>query len=141
MTIISLIFVYWCHFHRDLLVCIRFDERGGQWSGSFLPDCLGDAQVKVRNHVSGALDMVRVEIQNANMLINETKDVGASTGNSGTYLILLSDDDSGFMPYRIDNFSMEVTKVLENLSDDDAVFYFFSSILCPLKMWILYMRR
>lgn len=26
----------------------------------------------------------------------------------GTNLILLSDDDTGFMPYRIDNFSKEV---------------------------------
>ncbi|CAA7410691.1 unnamed protein product [Spirodela intermedia] len=105
--------LHWTDTTRDLLICIRFDERGGQWSGSFLPDCLGDAQVKVRNHVSGALDMVRVEIQNANMLINETKDVGVSTGNSGTYLILLSDDDSGFMPYRIDNFSMESLRIYQ----------------------------
>ena len=67
--------------------------------------------MKVRNHISGALDMVLVGIQHAGMLANQKKHVNLSNGNSGTYLILLSDDDSGFVPYRIDNFSMEVPSV------------------------------
>uniref|UniRef100_A0A1D1Z4D3 Putative vacuolar protein sorting-associated protein 13A n=1 Tax=Anthurium amnicola TaxID=1678845 RepID=A0A1D1Z4D3_9ARAE len=106
--------LHWSDRTRDLLVSIRFDERGGQWSGSFLPDCLGDAQVKVRNYASGALDMVRVEIQNAGLSVNEEKVIGASNGTCGTYLILLSDDDSGFMPYRIDNFSMESLRIYQH---------------------------
>lgn len=94
--------------HRELLVSVRFNEPGWQWSGCFLPDHLGDTQVKMRNYVSGAVNMIRVEVQNADFSIQEEKIVGSVHGNSGTNLILLSDDDTGFMPYRIDNFSKEV---------------------------------
>lgn len=62
----------------------------------------------MRNYVSGAVNMIRVEVQNADISIQEEKIVGSVHGNSGTNLILLSDDDTGFMPYRIDNFSKEV---------------------------------
>ncbi|XP_078445725.1 vacuolar protein sorting-associated protein, putative (DUF1162) isoform X2 [Wolffia australiana] len=105
--------LHWTDRTRDLMLSVRFDERGGQWSGSFLPDSLGDTQVKLRNHVSGALDLIRVEIQNAGLLVNKGTDLDSSDGNSGTYLILLSDDDSGFMPYRIDNFSMERLRIYQ----------------------------
>ncbi|KAF5931314.1 hypothetical protein HYC85_032187 [Camellia sinensis] len=47
------------HFHpstRELLVSIRFNEPGWQWSGCFLPDHLSDTQVKMHNHVSGAVN-------------------------------------------------------------------------------------
>ena len=46
--------------HRELLVSIRFNEPRWQWSGWFLPDHLGDTQVKMQNHVSGAVSMIRV---------------------------------------------------------------------------------
>lgn len=52
--------------------------------------------------------MIRVEVQNADVSIRDEKIVGSLNGNSGTNLILLSDDDTGYMPYRIDNFSKEV---------------------------------
>lgn len=52
--------------------------------------------------------MVRVEVQNADMSISKEDMIKNSSGHSMTHLILLSDDDTGFMPYRIDNFSMEV---------------------------------
>lgn len=100
-------------FFRELLISLRFNESGGQWSGGFLPDTLGDAQVKMRNYVTGAIDMVRVEIQNADMLAMNEETFGHSNDTSGTQLILLSHDDTGFMPYRIDNFSMEVNYWLE----------------------------
>lgn len=93
---------------RELLVSMRFNEPGWQWSGSFLPDHLCDSQLKMHNYVSGALNLVRVEVQNADVSIGDEKIVGSSSGNSGTHLILLSDDNTGFMPYRVDNFSMEV---------------------------------
>lgn len=62
----------------------------------------------MRNYVSGRLSMIRVEMQNADVSIRDEKIVGSLNGNSGTNLILLSDDDTGYMPYRIDNFSKEV---------------------------------
>jgi len=93
---------------RELLVSICFDEPGWEWSGSFLPDHLGDTQVKMRNN-AGVLRMIRVEVQNANVSVKDEKIIGSLHGNSGTNLILLSDDDTGFMPYRIDNFSKEVS--------------------------------
>ncbi|KAI7980704.1 Serine/threonine-protein kinase fray2 [Camellia lanceoleosa] len=43
--------------HRELLVSIRFNEPGWQWSGCFLPDHLGDTQVKMQDHVSGAVKL------------------------------------------------------------------------------------
>lgn len=87
---------------------IRFNEPGWQWSGCFLPDYLGDTQLKMRNYISGAICMIRVEVQNADVSIQDEKVFGSHHGNSGTNLVLLSDDDTGFMPYRIDNFSKEV---------------------------------
>ena len=89
---------------RELLVSVRFDGPGWQWSGSFFPDHLGDAQLKMRNSASGVSYMVRVEVQNADLDVHSKK-------FSGTVLILLSDDKTGFVPYRIDNFSMEVTSL------------------------------
>ncbi|THG06671.1 hypothetical protein TEA_005294 [Camellia sinensis var. sinensis] len=103
----------WTDRTRELLVSIRFNEPGWQWSGCFLPDHLGDTQVKMRNHVSGAVSMIRVEVQNADVSIQDEKIVGSLRGNSGTNLIMLSDDDTGFMPYRIDNFSMERVRVYQ----------------------------
>ncbi|KAK6918056.1 Vacuolar protein sorting-associated protein 13, DH-like domain [Dillenia turbinata] len=105
--------LHWTDTTRELLVSIRFNVPGWQWSGSFLPDHLGDTQVKMRNYVSGALNMVRVEVQNADMSPKDEKLVGSPHGNSGTHLILLSDDNTGFMPYRIDNFSKERLRVYQ----------------------------
>ncbi|XP_008812811.3 uncharacterized protein LOC103723626 isoform X2 [Phoenix dactylifera] len=105
--------LHWSDTTRELLVSIRFGEPGWQWSGSFLPDCLGDAQVKMRNYVSGASNMVRVEVQNADLAISDENLIKNSNRNNGTQLILLSDDKTGFMPYRIDNFSMERLRIYQ----------------------------
>lgn len=53
--------------------------------------------------------MVRVEVQNADLDVYSKRFSGKNNVNTGTILILLSDDKTGFVPYRIDNFSMEVT--------------------------------
>jgi hypothetical protein len=98
---------------RELLVSIRYNEPGWQWSGGFLCDHLGDTQVKMRNYDSNVLNMIRVEVQNADVSIGDEKIVGSLRGSSGTNLILLSDDDTGYMPYRIDNFSKEVGIVVQ----------------------------
>jgi hypothetical protein len=63
----------------------------------------------MRNIASGLSYMVRVEVQNADLDVYSKKFSGKSNVNTGTVLILLSDDKTGFVPYRIDNFSMEVT--------------------------------
>lgn len=115
---------------RDLLVSVRFSDHGWDWSGGFAPDQLGDTQVKVRNHSSGAMQMLRVEVSTMTSSSRSTnKDVGSGGESLGTCLILLSDDETGFMPYRIDNFSMEVD-----------LFYWFSIFLraCHLCLpsWI-----
>lgn len=96
-------------FCRELLVSIRYNEPGWQWSGGFLPDHLGDTQVKMRNYLSGSLNMIRVEVQNADVSMGDERIVGNFHGNSGTNLILISDDETGYMPYRVDNFSNEVS--------------------------------
>lgn len=98
--------------NRELLVSIRLNEPGWQWSGGFLPDHLGDTQLKIWNYVNKAFNMVRVEVQNANMSSGDEKLLGSVQGNVGTNFILLSDDDMGYMPYRIDNFSNEVSNVI-----------------------------
>lgn len=106
---------------RELLVSVRFNEPGWQWSGCFLPEHLGDTQLKIRNYVSGAVNMIRVEVQNADVSIKDEKIVSNPHGHSGTYLILLSDDDTGFMPYRIDNFSKEVSTYMRSESDNNHI--------------------
>ncbi|CAI8593685.1 unnamed protein product [Vicia faba] len=100
--------LHWTDTSRELLVSICYNETGWQWSGSFLPDHLGDTQLKMRNFVFGTSSMIRVEVQNADISMGDEKIIGNVKGNSGTNLILLSDDDTGYMPYRIDNFSKEV---------------------------------
>ncbi|KAI3918818.1 hypothetical protein MKX01_042138 [Papaver californicum] len=105
--------LHWSDTKRDMLVSLRFDEPGCLWSGSFTPDHLGDTQVKMRNYVNGALNMIRVEVQNADVSIKEDRIVGSSHGDSGTNLILLSDDNTGFMPYRIYNFSKERLRIYQ----------------------------
>lgn len=71
----------------------------------------------MRNYVSSALSIIRVEIQNGDVIQDE-KIIGNTIGKSGTNFILLSDDDTGFMPYRIDNFSKEVCFGIFNLIYD-----------------------
>ncbi|XP_010251472.1 PREDICTED: uncharacterized protein LOC104593388 isoform X1 [Nelumbo nucifera] len=105
--------LHWADTTRDLLISIRFNEPGWLWSGSFLPDHLGDTQLKMRN-VSGALSTIRVEVQDADVsIIKDKRTVDSSHGMSGTYLILLSDDNTGFMPYRVDNFSKERLRIYQ----------------------------
>lgn len=64
--------------------------------------------MKMRNSASGVSNMVRVEVQNADIDIHSKKIAGRNNSTTGTILILLSDDKTGFVPYRIDNFSLEV---------------------------------
>ncbi|KAL5715325.1 hypothetical protein ACHQM5_017158 [Ranunculus cassubicifolius] len=105
--------LHWADPTRELLVSLVFNEPGWLWSGSFFPDHLGDTQVKMRNYVHGALSMIRVEVQNADVTITDKIVMGIPNGNSGTVLIRLSDDESGFMPYRIDNFSNERLRIYQ----------------------------
>lgn len=122
--------LHWTDTSRDLLVSICFNGPGWQWSGSFLPDHLGDTQVKMRNYVSGALNMIRVEVQNADISIRDEKIIGSPHGNSGTNLILLSDDDTGFMPYRIDNFSKERLRIYQQRCETfETIVHSYTS--CP----------
>lgn len=122
--------VHWTDITRELLVSVRFDEPGWQWSGCFFPEHLGDTQLKMRNYVSGAVSMVRVEVQNADDAIRDDKIVGNPHGDSGTNLILLSDDDTGFMPYRIDNFSKERLRIYQQKCEAfETVIHSYTS--CP----------
>ncbi|KAK4403232.1 hypothetical protein Sango_1063900 [Sesamum angolense] len=106
-------YIQWMDTAREFLVSVRFDEPGWEWSGCFLPDQLGDTQVKVRNYMTTAVSMMRVEVRSADVSVGEEKIVGSTSGNSGTNLILLSDDDTGFMPYRIDNHSRERLRIYQ----------------------------
>ncbi|XP_050382411.1 uncharacterized protein LOC126799284 isoform X2 [Argentina anserina] len=105
--------LHWMDTTRELLVSVRYNEPGWQWSGGFLPDHLGDTQVKMRNYLSGSLNMIRVEVQNADVSVGDEKIVGSFHGNSGTNLILVSDDETGYMPYRVDNFSNEKLRIYQ----------------------------
>ncbi|KAK6160539.1 hypothetical protein DH2020_003920 [Rehmannia glutinosa] len=106
-------YIQWMDTTRELLLSVRFDEPGWEWSGCFLPEQLGDTQVKVRNYMTTAVNMMRVEVRSADVSIEEGKIVGSTSGNSGTNLILLSGDDTGFMPYRIDNHSRERLRIYQ----------------------------
>ncbi|KAL0738567.1 hypothetical protein Bca4012_014777 [Brassica carinata] len=120
----------WADTTRELLVSIRLNEPGWQWSGGFLPDHLGDTQLKIWNYVSKAFNMVRVEVQNANMSSGDEKLLGSVHGNVGTNFILLSDDDMGYMPYRIDNFSNERLRVYQQKCETfDTIVHPYTS--CP----------
>ncbi|XP_027357140.1 uncharacterized protein LOC113866515 [Abrus precatorius] len=122
--------LHWTDTTRELLVSICYNESGWQWSGSFLPDHLGDTQLKMRNFVFGTSNMIRVEVQNADISMGGEKIVGNIKGNSGTNLILLSDDDTGYMPYRIDNFSKERLRIYQQRCEMfDTVIHSYASYL------------
>ncbi|XP_022149965.1 uncharacterized protein LOC111018256 isoform X3 [Momordica charantia] len=122
------------HFHlqwtdttRELLVSVRYNEPGSQWSGSFIPDQLGDTQVKMRNYITGSSNILRIEVQNVDVPI-DNKIVGNGRGNSGTNLILLSDDDTGYIPYRIDNFSKERLRIYQQRCENfETIVYPYTS--------------
>ncbi|CAM0910801.1 unnamed protein product [Alopecurus aequalis] len=121
-------FLHWADTARELLVSIRFDGPGWQWSGSFFPDRLGDAQVKMRNSASGVSNMVRVEVQNADIDIHNKKIAGRNNSTTGTILILLSDDKTGFVPYRIDNFSLEKLRIYQQRCESiETIVYPYTS--------------
>ncbi|KAL6659540.1 hypothetical protein ACP70R_003580 [Stipagrostis hirtigluma subsp. patula] len=121
-------FLHWPDTARELLVSIRFDGPGWQWSGSFFPDRLGDAQLKMRNSASGVSNMVRVEVQNADIDIHSKKFSGRNNINTGTILILLSDDKTGFVPHRIDNFSMEKLRIYQQRCESiETIVYPYTS--------------
>ncbi|KAG8380914.1 hypothetical protein BUALT_Bualt06G0066200 [Buddleja alternifolia] len=105
--------IQWMDTTRELLLCVRFDEPGWEWSGCFLPEQLGESMVKVRNYMSSGVSMMRVEVRSADVSVGEEKIVGSTTANSGTNLILLSRDDTAFMPYRIDNHSRERLRIYQ----------------------------
>ncbi|KAL5574177.1 hypothetical protein UlMin_023774 [Ulmus minor] len=118
----------WIDTTRELLISIRYNEPGWQWSGSFLPDHLGDTQVKMRNYVSGSSCIIRVEVQNADVSSGDEKVVGSLHGNSGTNLILLSDDDTGYMPYRVENFSKERLRIFQQKCESfDTIVHSYTS--------------
>ena len=96
---------------RELLVSVRYNKPGWQWSGSFIPDQLGDTLVKMRNYITSSSKVLRIEVQNVDVS-TDNKIVGNGHGNLGTNLILLSDDDTGYVPYRLDNFSKEVGDIV-----------------------------
>ena len=123
-----------------MLVHVRFVEYGWDWSGAFAPDLLGDTQLKVRNLVTGATQVLRVEVQNAAFLHAEFNGISATDNSLGTYMIFLSEDEGGFMPYRIDNFSVEVRclKFMLILDQDqmnrptDLLLYLVDKFLAPV---------
>ncbi|KAL5726588.1 hypothetical protein ACHQM5_009620 [Ranunculus cassubicifolius] len=104
--------LHWADTTRKLLVSLVFDGPGWLLSGSFFPDHLGDTQIKMRNE-NGTSSIVRVGVQNADVIIGDEIVVESPSGTSATLLILLSDDVTGFMPYRIDNFSMETLRIYQ----------------------------
>ncbi|XP_021975762.2 putative vacuolar protein sorting-associated protein 13C [Helianthus annuus] len=84
----------------------------------------------MRNYVSGAVTMERVEVQNADDAIRDAKIFGNPHGNPGKNLILLSDDDTGFMPKRIDNFSKETLRIYQQKCEAfETVVHSYTS--CP----------
>ncbi|XP_073032093.1 intermembrane lipid transfer protein VPS13 isoform X2 [Primulina eburnea] len=105
--------IQWIDTTRELLLSVRFDDPGWEWSGCFRPEQLGETQVKVRNYMTTAARMIRVVVRRADVSVGEETIVGSLSGNSDTNLILLSDDGSGFMPYRIDNISRERLRVYQ----------------------------
>ncbi|EEC82816.1 hypothetical protein OsI_27603 [Oryza sativa Indica Group] len=121
-------FLHWSDTERELLVSIRFDGPGWQWSGSFFPDRLGDVQLKMRNSASGVSNMIRVEVQNADIDVHSNKFAGRNNSNTGTILILLSDDKTGFVPYRVDNFSMEKLRIYQQKCESiETIVYPYTS--------------
>eukprot|EP00850_Spirogloea_muscicola_P020895 SM000230S07331 [mRNA] locus=s230:2545:20707:+ [translate_table: standard] len=94
--------------HRSLLVCTRIDEHGWDWSGGFAPDKLGDTQLKLRNVVTGQIHMARVNVSTPKPNDGALAEPASQSVNrSGTCIILMTQDETQFMPYRIENLSTE----------------------------------
>ncbi|KAJ7542559.1 hypothetical protein O6H91_09G000500 [Diphasiastrum complanatum] len=113
---------------RNLLVSVRYDEHGWDWSGGFAPDLLGDTQVKMHNYVTGAREIIRVEVTIASTHAADEAYVRSAGGSHGTCLIVITNDETGFMPYRIENFSMEKLRFYQQKCDKmENILYAYSS--------------
>ncbi|XP_051121162.1 uncharacterized protein LOC127244726 [Andrographis paniculata] len=121
-------YVQWTDTTRELLLSVRFDGPGWEWSGCFLPKQLGDTQIKVRNYITTGVIMMHVEVRSADVSDGGEKIVGSTIGNSGTNLIILSEDHTGFMPYRIDNHSRERLRIYQPKCESfESVIYPYTS--------------
>ncbi|GBG88351.1 hypothetical protein CBR_g47049 [Chara braunii] len=103
---------HWTDASRNLLVCLRFDEHGWDWSGGFALDQLGEIQLKMRQHSSREISMIRISIYTPQPSEKGTTydSKGSAVGGVGTCLIVVSEDKTAFMPFRIDNFSAEMLR-------------------------------
>jgi hypothetical protein len=90
-------------------VCLRFDENGWDWSGGFAPDQLGDILLKMRQQSNRSITMVRVDVSCPDPPESEGKMAGGGSRGVGTCVVVISEDKGGFEPYRIENFSTEVS--------------------------------
>ncbi|KAH7441415.1 hypothetical protein KP509_03G037800 [Ceratopteris richardii] len=117
--------LYWSDMSKPLLVSLRLEQQGWDWSGAFVPDQLGDTQLKMRNMGTGTTQILRVEVQNAGSFQHASNAMPSTDNSLGTFLLLISDDESGFMPYRIENFSLERLRFFQSKCPD------FESTLLP----------
>uniref|UniRef100_A0A453S1X5 Uncharacterized protein n=1 Tax=Aegilops tauschii subsp. strangulata TaxID=200361 RepID=A0A453S1X5_AEGTS len=70
----------------------------------------------------------RVEVQNADIDMHSKKIAGRNNSTTGTILILLSDDKTGFVPYRIDNFSLEKLRIYQQRCESiETIVYPYTS--------------
>eukprot|EP00850_Spirogloea_muscicola_P003009 SM000012S25271 [mRNA] locus=s12:33265:51265:+ [translate_table: standard] len=100
--------LHWTNIQRSLLVCTRIDEHGWDWSGGFAPEKLGDTQLKLRNVVTGEIHMARVNVSTPKPNDGALAEPASQSVNrSGTCIILMTQDETQFMPYRIENLSTE----------------------------------
>eukprot|EP00850_Spirogloea_muscicola_P014797 SM000108S14241 [mRNA] locus=s108:273586:291541:- [translate_table: standard] len=101
--------LHWTNIQRSLLVSTRIDEHGWDWSGGFAPDKLGDTQLKLRNVVTGEILMARVNVSTPKPNDGALAEPASQSINrNGTCIIRMTQDETQFMPYRIENLSTEV---------------------------------
>eukprot|EP00898_Chlorokybus_atmophyticus_P008933 jgi/Chlat1/9040/Chrsp94S09266 len=93
---------HWRSTSRNFLISIRLDEHGWLWSGGFAPDRLGETQVKIRHTSNRTIRVVRVDVSTPQRTSAPTSATGSGMG---TCVVVITDHEPGFTPYRIDNHS------------------------------------
>eukprot|EP00210_Caulerpa_lentillifera_P003740 g3573.t1 len=106
--------IHWTDLRMPLLLSFRVQEAGWLWSGGIGLETSGDTFIKIRHRVTEETILIHME---------------TSLSPQGVLLSKLSLQDTGFAPYRLDNFTSQKLHVRqEGIESQDDVLRPYSSM-------------
>lgn len=88
--------LHWPDATKPLRLSVRIREAGWMWSGGLRMDVPGDTIIKLRHRVREETKLIQLDV---------------NLQSNGVLLAILTHQESGFAPYRLDNFTSEKVHV------------------------------